>query len=161
VLTLLEPTPEEQLDVEDFDGALTALAGRDAARRSRSRFQVWAGVAGEPGAYHRAADRPFRDGFTVLGDTFSVRMESWLPFDTFRRGGFGHVLRDRAPVLTIERGVSLVWFERDGSPAVAYAAGLYAPRPRMRIPVSVAQQVARGAGVILDTVPSDGPTNGS
>ena len=161
VLTLLEPTPEEPLDVEDFELALTALAGRD-ARRGRSHFQVWAGMTGEPGGYYRAADRPFRDGFSVLGDSFSVRMESWLPFDTFRRGGFGRVLRDRDPVLIIERGVSLVWFERDGSPAVAYAAGLYAPRPRIRIPAAVPQQLARGAGAILDTAPvSDGPTNGS
>lgn len=162
VLTLLEPTPEERLDAEDFERALTALAGRDAARPSRSRFQVWAGMTGEPGGYYRASDRPFRDGFSVLGDNFSVRMESWLPFDTFRRGGFGRVLRDRDPVLTIERGVSLVWFGLDGSPAIAYAAGLYAPRPRIRIPAAVPQQLARSAGAILDTAPvSDGPTNGS
>jgi hypothetical protein len=159
ILTFLEPTPGERLDTQDFDQALTALAGRT-ARRGQSRFQVWAGVAGESGGYHREADRPFRDDFPVLGDRFSVRMESWLPYETFRRAGFGHVLRGREPILTVERGVSLVWFARDGSPAVAYAGGLYAPSPRVRIPVSVPQQVASGAGAILDMAPlPDGPTD--
>ena len=66
------------------------------------------------------------------------------------RAGFGHVLRGREHVLTIERGVSLVWFDRDGSPEVAYAAGLYAPQARLRIPSSVPQQVAMVRGAILD-----------
>ena len=68
------------------------------------------------------------------GDPFTVRMESWLPGDTFRRAGFGRIVRGRQPVLTVERGLSLVWFRPDGSPAVVYAAGLYAVRPRFRIP---------------------------
>ena len=158
VLTLLEPTAGERFDRDDFDRALTALAGR-AAQRSQSRFQVWAGVAGEPGGYHRNADRPFRHDFSVLGDGFSVRFESWLPFETFRRAGFGHVLRGRETILTVERGVSLVWFARDGAPTVAYAAGLYAPAPRVRIPASVPQQVAAGAGAILDIAPEPDGTD--
>ncbi len=153
VLTLLKPTQEQPFDSADFDQLLDLLAGDRAPRRSRALFQVWAGLAGETGAYHREADRPFRDGFALLGDRFFVRMESWLPFETFRRAGFGHVLRGREPVLTIERGVSLVSFERDGSAAVAYAAGLYAPPSRVRIPASIPQQVAWEAGAILDTVP--------
>ena len=63
----------------------------------------------------------------MLGDLFTIRMDAWLPADTFRRGGFGHVLRGRDPVLFVERGVSLVWFSADDSPVVAYAAGRYAP----------------------------------
>jgi len=82
IMTLLEPLPGERFDTDDFDRALTALAGR-AARRSQSRFQVWAGVAGEPGGYHREADRPFRDDFSVLGDSFSGRMESCCPSRRF------------------------------------------------------------------------------
>ena len=142
VLALLEPTPNEHLDADDFDAAVLTLAGPSAPRRSTSRFQIWAGVAGEPGAAHHESNRPFRKTFSILGDPFPVRIESWLPFETFRRAGFGHVLRGREHVLTIERGVSLVWFERDGSPEVAYAAGLYAPQTRLRIPSSVPQQVA-------------------
>ena len=55
--------------------------------------------------------------------------------------------------LTIERGVSLVWFDRADEPAVTYAAGLYAPRPRVRIRASVPQQVARQSSAILETAP--------
>jgi hypothetical protein len=143
VLTLLEPTPDETLDRNDFDAAVTTLAGAAALHRSAARFQIWGGVAGEPGAFHYTSDRPFRRAFSILGDQFSVRMESWLPFETFRRAGFGHVLRGRQHLLTIERGVSLVWFDRTDDPSVTYAAGLYAPRPRVRIPASVPQQVAQ------------------
>lgn len=99
----------------------------------------------------------------MLGDTFSVRMESWLPFETFRRAGFGRVLAGHRPIMTIERGVSLLWFEPDGSPSIAYAAGLYAPKPRVRIPALLPQQVAEGPGAILDLalVPVGWSNNGS
>ena len=70
-------------------------------------------------------------------------MDAWLPSDTFRRGGFGHVLRGREPVLFIERGASLVWFSANGSPVVAYAGGLYAPQPRFSIRVNSTQFAAR------------------
>ena len=82
-------------------------------------------------------------------------MESWLPFETFRRAGFGHVLRGRDRVLIVERGVSLVWFNRDGSPAITYAAGLYALRPRLRIPAAIAQRVAGVSSAILEAAASD------
>lgn len=149
VMALLEPAGGDVLNTEDFDRALALLAG-PSARRSRARFQIWAGVSGEPGAIGHQSNRPFRTAFSVLGDQFSVRFESWLPFETFRRAGFGHVLRGRERVLTIERGVSLALFESDGSPVVLYAAGLYAPTARLRIPASVPQQVARGSGVMLE-----------
>jgi hypothetical protein len=142
VLTLLEPTRDEELDTNDLDATITTLAGAAAPRRSAARFQIWGGVAGEPGAFHYESDRPFRKAFSILGDAFSVRMESWLPFETFRRAGFGHVLRGRQHVLTIERGVSLAWFDRADAASVTYAAGLYAPKPRVRIPASVPQQNA-------------------
>lgn len=146
VLTLLEPTPDEHLDRADFDAAVTTLAGSSAPPRSAARFQIWGGVAGEPAAFHYESGRPFRKPFSILGDQFSVRMESWLPFDTFRRAGFGHVLRGRQHVLAIERGVSLVSFDRADDPTVTYAAGLYAPLTRVRIPATVPQQVALSSG---------------
>ena len=49
--------------------------------------------------------------FNLLDEPFTVRMDSWLPFDTFRRPGFGHVLRGREHVQILERGVNLVWLE--------------------------------------------------
>jgi hypothetical protein len=151
VMTLLEPAPDDHLDGADFDAAMMTLAGEHTQRRSNARFQVWAGAAGERQSFHQESDRPFRKTFSVLGDSFSVRMESWLPFETFRRAGFGHVLRGRDHLLTIERGVSLVWFGSDGSPVITYAAGLYAPQRRVRIPAGIPQQVARRSGAILGT----------
>jgi hypothetical protein len=153
VLTLLKPTGGDRLDEDDFDRALSTLAGSAVPRRTESLFQVWAGTGGESAGFHRESDRPFREAFSLLGDKFSIRMESWLPFDTFRRAGFGHVLRGREPLLIVERGVSLLWFERDGSASVAYDAGLYAPRLRTRIPAFVPQQVAQGTDAILDPAP--------
>jgi hypothetical protein len=149
VMALLEPTGGEAVDETDFEEAMVILAGPSAPRRRAARFQVWAGARGEPGVMYQQSNRPFRSTFPILGDRFSVRLESWLPFETFRRAGFGHVLRGRERVLTIERGVSLVWFDSDGSPVVSYAAGLYAPQARLRIPASVPQQVARGASAML------------
>jgi hypothetical protein len=160
ILSLLTPTSDERLDTAMFDATLDTLGGTPAVARDGSSYQVWAGVAGETPAFHRASNRPFRDAFSIAGDRFAVRLDSWLPFDTFRRGGFGHVTRGREPLLTVERGVSLVWFQADGTPAFTYAAGLYAPKPRFRIVASAPQQVAlrlaplaqgeaAGAGAIL------------
>jgi hypothetical protein len=139
VLTLLPPAGNDRLDEVELDATLAALTGARPRTRSRSRYEVWAGTAGQPAEFHRVSERPFRAVFNLGGDPFTVRMESWLPGDTFRRAGFGRVLRERQPVLTIERGVSLIWFRPDGSPAVLYAAGLYAVRPRFRIPAQTEQ----------------------
>ena len=140
VLTLLPPPRDEAVDTRDFDQALKNL-GAAGAPRTEANYQVWAGVAGERPGYHRAGERPFRDRFSILGDPFEVRMEAWLPFDTFRRGGFGHVLQGRRRVLMVERGVSLAWLESDGTVGGAYMAGLYAVRPRFRIPAPTATLV--------------------
>ena len=136
VLSLLPPTREEPLDEQDFNAALTTLAGTAAPDRGNERYQVWIGLAGEQPAYHHVSMRPFRESFSLLGDRITVRMDAWVPFDTFRRGGFGHVLRGRDHLLTVERGASLMWLNRDGSSTTAYAGGLYAMKPRFRIPAS-------------------------
>jgi hypothetical protein len=140
VLTRLDPADGEPLNEEEFDAVLTALTG--AATRTEARYQVWAGQRGGASVFHQASDRPFRARFAILGDEFSVRIDSWLPFDTFRRGGFGHVLRERERLLFIERGVSLLAFRPDGAPVTAYAANHYAPAPRFRI-APPALQLAR------------------
>jgi hypothetical protein len=132
VLTVLPPTSGATVDRPALEAARRALTGLPASETAP--FEVWAGVAGSPPVLQRRAQRPFRVEFTLLGDRFTVALESWLPYDTFRRAGFGRVLRGREPVLTIERGASLVWFREDGSPATLYSAGLYAPQPRYRIP---------------------------
>jgi hypothetical protein len=137
VLTILPPVSGETTDKAALDAAQLALTG--SATGEAAPFAVWAGIVGEPPAFRRTSGRPFRAEVSLLGDRFTIALESWLPFDTFRRAGFGRVLRDREPVLTIERGASLVWFREDGSSATVYGAGLYAPQHRFRIPRSAEQ----------------------
>ena len=149
IVSLLTPAAGDSVDSAQFNAVLDVLAGNRAIARDGASYEVWAGVAGEKPAFHRGANRPFREAFSIAGDRFTVRLESWLPFDSFRRGGFGHVLRGHDHLLTLERGVSIVWFQTDGVPAFAYAAGLYAPKPRFRIAASAPQQVAAAPGAIL------------
>jgi hypothetical protein len=133
VLTLLTPTADVPLDAADYDAAAATLTDRRAGPRGDRLFQAMAGIAGETPALQRAEDRPFRQDVSLAGERFTIRMESWLPEDTFRRAGFGQVLHDRNRILIIERGASLVWLASSGEARTAYAAGLYAPRPRFRI----------------------------
>jgi hypothetical protein len=146
MLVLLSP-PADLFDPEEFARTLAALTDGRAGNQGEA-YQVWAGVAGEPPAYTRRSAWPFRESVSLLGDSFTIRMDAWLPFDTFRRGGFGHVVRGRDRLLIVERGVSLLWFAADGEPRTAYESGLYAPRPRFRIPASQPQQ----AGGIPDAM---------
>jgi hypothetical protein len=143
VMTLLTPPPEEQADDGDLTEALRMLTGGRAADRSARPFQLIAGIHGERPAIYRSADRPFTMSFAILDEAFTVRLDSWLPFDTFRRPGFGHVLRGREHVQIIERGVNLVWVGRDGRPSPpVYAASLFAPKPRYRLLGAVAPELA-------------------
>lgn len=147
VMTILTPLSDYVFDAEDMTTALDELAGgaqrlsgsEPAATRLRGRYQVVAGIAGEKPVLQMSADQPFSRDVVLGGDTVHVRFDSWLPFDTFRRGGFGHVVLGHERILFIERGVSLVWLRRDGRPAVAYGANAYAPQPRYRIPVATSR----------------------
>jgi hypothetical protein len=138
VMTLLSPH-NEPFDAVDVDRGLAALTGGREGRAG-GRYEVWAGLAGDPPVLHRVEDRPFRETVSILGDSFAIHLDAWLPFDTFRRGGFGRVLHGRTPILTIERGVSLVWLSSNGLSRTVYAAGLYAPKPRFRIPASLPRE---------------------
>jgi len=144
VFCVLTPPREEHLDpallrsaVEMLTGGRTPPAlriGRSGGTATGARYQVMAGLAGDAPIVARAEDSPFRMDFRLLDDPFTVRMESWLPSDTFRRAGFGHVVRGREHVLTLERGVSLVWFDRNASPSnPIYAASVYSPGHRYRL----------------------------
>jgi len=137
VLCVLTPPREERLDPEVLRAAIDRLTGgkvRAAGAAAGPAYQLIAGIAGESPTTTRSADYPFRQGFRLLGDPFTVRMESWLPSDTFRRAGFGHVLRGREHVQILERGVNLIWFDREARPSEpVYAASLYAPGQRYRI----------------------------
>ena len=144
VLCLLTPPREEHLDPALLQAAVGMLTGGRTPQALRiegatgagagARYQLMAGLTGEAPIVVRAEDSPFRMDFRLLDDPFTVRMESWLPSDTFRRAGFGHLIHGREHVLTLERGVSLVWFNRNArSSNPVYAASLYAPGPRYRL----------------------------
>ena len=134
VLTLLLPPPSNKtLDRAELARALTILTGGRVPSRSDASYEVWAGTNGEAPVLYRSSAHPFRARVQIGGEPFTIRMDSWLPDDTFRRGGFGHVLHGRTHALPVERGVSLVWLGRDGSPARFYGAGLYTPEARFRI----------------------------
>ncbi len=144
VLCVLTPPREELLDPALLRSVVRMLAGgrippalriENAAQTGTgARYQLMAGLTGEAPIVSRAEGSPFRMDFRLLDDSFTVRMESWLPSDTFRRAGFGHVLRGREHVLTLERGVSLVWFDRNARPSnPVYAASVYSPGHRYRL----------------------------
>jgi Protein of unknown function (DUF2723) len=144
VLCVLTPPREERLDPALLRAAVGMLTGGHVPPVLRfggsmeaatgARYQLMAGLTGETPIVARAEDSPFRMNFRLLEDPFTVRMESWLPSDTFRRAGFGHVLRGREHVLTLERGVSVVWFDRNARPSnPVYAASVYSPGHRYRL----------------------------
>jgi Protein O-mannosyl-transferase TMEM260-like len=144
VLCVLTPPREERLDPAVLRSVVQMLTnGRIPAALqiggppqvgNTAPYQFMAGLAGEAPVVARADHSPFRMNFRLLDDPLTIRMESWLPSDTFRRAGFGHVIRGREHVLTLERGVSLVWFDRNARPSnPVYAASLYAPGARYRL----------------------------
>ena len=101
---------------------------------------------------YRASNRPFTVSFTLGDEPYTVRMDAWLPSDTFRRPGFGHVLRGREHVLILERGVNLVWMGRDGQPSRPYyGASLFAPEPRYRIPAATLRLARTSATLHSET----------
>jgi len=145
VLAVLTPPLDRRLDPDVLTGALSALTNGNVPPREPSSYELFAGITGDRPATYRASNRPFTERVRVADEPFTVRMDSWLPFDTFRRAGFGHVLRGRDHILILERGVNLVWIGRDGRPSRPYyAASLFAVEPRYRIPAATPQLAQNG-----------------
>jgi hypothetical protein len=143
VLTSLAPTRDQPPIGHQIDGLLAALTGRQVTALRGGVYEVLAGVAGQAPSVSHSSNRPFRARARLANSTIDVRMDSWLPTETFRRGGFGHVIQDHRHVMALERGVNLVWFDGRGQPSHSiYASGLYAPHPRFRIPAN-APRLAR------------------
>jgi hypothetical protein len=135
VLVMLTPPSDEPFDAADVEAALNSLTGGRPPARTPGHFELIAGLGGEAPSVYRSSDRPFTETFRLADEMpFTVRMDSWLPYDTFRRPGFGHVLRGREHVQIVERGVNLVWVGAGGRvSAPVYAASLFAPRRRFRV----------------------------
>ena len=159
VLSMLTPLTENPLDAAVLADALAALTDGNAPTRIASAYEVIAGVAGERPQAYRASNHPFTESFRIADESFTVRMDSWLPFDTFRRAGFGHVLRGRDHVLTVERGLSLVWLARDGRPSRPYyAASLFADEPRYRVPAATLE-LARKSSIAHRSLSASQPVD--
>jgi hypothetical protein len=88
-------------------------------------YTVIVGRVGERPVLVESHDRPYRVGARLDPFVFDVRMESWLPTDTIRRAGFGHVIVNRRHALTLERGLSFVALGPGGGPI--YGSALFAP----------------------------------
>jgi hypothetical protein len=134
VLALLTPPRDEVLDVEQVSDAVASLTGGADTLATTPAYEVIAGHAGEKPVLHRASSRPFRERVALAEGAIDIRMESFVPLETFRRSGFGHVMVNREHILFVERGLSVVWLDPRGLAEPFYAAGLYAPRPRFRLP---------------------------
>lgn len=131
VLALLAPYRDLPFDGQELADLSRRLTSGAATLVEGPSYQVLVGWLGQPPRLDRRENRPFRAVLQVAGVNLDVRMESWLPADTMRRAGFGHVIANRRHALTLERGVSLLLLGPDGrSRGMAYASGLFAPLPR-------------------------------
>ena len=139
VMTLLAPTRDEALDEGAVVDTFLALTGGRVRPRRSGVYEVLLGRTGQAPLLHRVESRPFRQSLDLPEGRVEIRMDGWVPFETFRRAGFGHVLLDRRSVLTLERGVSLTAVA-SGEPY--YTAGVYTLHPRFRIPSSGLPELA-------------------
>jgi hypothetical protein len=134
VLALLKAYSDVPLDAAELAEAVHQLTGGTATLPTSAVYTIMAGLVGQRPSLVRRESEPFRTGASLAGLPLDIRMESWLPADTMRRAGFGHVIVAHRHVFTLERGVSVVAFGRDGRPvATAYASGLFVPPARLRI----------------------------
>jgi hypothetical protein len=134
VLAVLRAYRDVPLDVAELADAVTLLTAGTATVPPDGVYTIMVGRVGERPILVRREQRPFRFAVRVGTVDLDVRMESWLPADTIRRAGFGHVIAGRRHALTLERGVSVVAFGPTGRPLLTtYASGLFAPVPRFRI----------------------------
>jgi hypothetical protein len=139
VVCVLRPSRDLRLDAADLARALQALTGGRGVQVPAGAYAAIAGVAGEAPALVTSSELPFVRRITLSGVPVEIRMESWLAADTIRRMGFGHVIAGRRHTLIVERGVSLVTFDAEGSPLqTAYAANIFAPQPRYLIDIAPA-----------------------
>jgi hypothetical protein len=133
-LALQQPYPDVPYDRDELLRTVQALTGGTATIDPGGVYTIMAGLTGARPTVRHEASRPYRLRTSLAGLDLDVRMESWLPADTMRRAGFGHVIANRRHALILERGVSFVAFGAGGAPRMrAYASGLLAPLPRFHI----------------------------
>jgi hypothetical protein len=128
VLAVLRSDQEFPLNTSGLSQAWSRLAPGVMPLPLRHHYTVVVGRVGEKPVLMESRDRPYRVRLRLETHDFDIRMESWLPTDTIRRAGFGHVVVDRQHVLTLERGLSFVALGPGGGPI--YGSGLFAPLAR-------------------------------
>jgi hypothetical protein len=129
-LAVLRPDSEFPIDRTEPQLGWTALTG-DVELPPLQDYNVFIGRVGQRPVLIRASNHPFRVSTTLGQLEIDVRMESWLPTDTIRRSGFGHIIANRRHVLALDRGISLVALAASGAPVLTeYRSGLFAPMPR-------------------------------
>lgn len=128
VLAILRPDREHHLDTSGLARVWASLA-RDTPMPELRQYAVIVGRVGARPALVESRDRPYRVKLTLGPLDIDVRMESWLPTDTIRRAGFGHVVVNRRHALTIERSISFRTLEPDGE--ALYESGIFAPIPQI------------------------------
>jgi hypothetical protein len=132
VLGILRPNKESPLDMAEITAAWRALTHGTPPLPALANYTIVVGEAGQRPVLIETSDRPFRIHTKVGPADVDIRMESWLPTDTIRRMGFGHVIVNRRHVLTLERGVSFVALGPLNEPGlVIYRSGIFAPLPRL------------------------------
>jgi hypothetical protein len=130
VLTLMDPDPPGSLDEEDLAAACATL-GLLPRQVPSGRYAAVAGLAGEQPTLRVWDSKPFRVRTTLAGVSVDIRIESFMPFDTIRRAGYGSVIANRRHALTLDRGVSFVALAPDGGASRReWLGGLFAPQPR-------------------------------
>jgi hypothetical protein len=133
VLGLIESYPETPLGPAQLNATAAALGLTGAL--PGGRYGLVAGHVGERPLVAIGSEEPFRSTFRLDGHRVDVRVECWLPADTIRRMGFGHVIVDRRHVLTLDRGASFAALGPDGTARLsAWEGGLFAPQARWVIP---------------------------
>ncbi len=130
-LCVLRPLRAFTLDVQDLGLALRTLSGGALGSMPEGDFAVVAGIVGQSPPFAVGSSDPFRRQIDLGGVPVDIRMESWLPADTIRRMGFGHVIAARRHTLIVERGVSFTAFDDSGRAIrTGYAANIFAPQAR-------------------------------
>ena len=124
VIAVLRTDREYSLNTSELARAWAWLAPGVTMPELR-QYVVMAGRVGERPLLIESGDRPYRVRTRIEPYDLDIRMESWLPTDTIRRAGFGHVVANRRHALTLERGLSFVALGLDEAPV--YESGLFAP----------------------------------
>ena len=128
VLAVLRPDHEYPIDETALASAWSWVTAGSTPLRELRQFTIVIGRVAAPPTLIKSEDRPYRLQAGLEPFEFDVRMESWLPTDTIRRAGFGHVIVGRRHLLTLERGVSFAALGPGGDPI--YSSGIFAPIPR-------------------------------